>query len=97
MSLWLVFRPEAEGELLEARAWYENKRPGLGDEFADCVDAAIASAGRSPLLHPRVHREIRRVLIRRFPYGVFYFTEGDSLVVLAVFHCARDPRIWQTR
>jgi len=44
-----------------------------------------------------VHRHIRRLLIRRFPYGIFYTTSKDLIIVLAVFHGHRDPKQWKSR
>ncbi len=46
----------------------------------------------NPLLYRVVHGEIRRRLLRRFPYAVYFTLEGNEIVVLGLFHCARDPR-----
>jgi len=59
----VFFRPEARAELIDAWSWYEEQRPGLGDEMVSCDEAAIARAARDPLLFQRVHGEIRRVLV----------------------------------
>lgn len=64
----LVFRPEAQRELLEAQAWYEKHSPGLGFEFARAVDVAVARAIRTPLAFPSIEGDFRRVLTRKFPY-----------------------------
>jgi toxin ParE1/3/4 len=97
MSGRVVFRPEAEEELREAYHWYESRRTGLGADFLLCVEAAISSVRRNPEMYPVVHKGVRRALIRRFPYGVFYLTEHEQVVVLAVFHAHRDPRSYQGR
>ncbi len=86
MNLPVLFRPEAEAELTEAWVWYEARREGLGAEFATCVEAAIAQASRLPEGNARVHGEVRRVLLRRFPHAVFYLVEDEALLVLAVAH-----------
>ena len=90
-------RPEALDELKRAWGWHEDQRPGLEDEFRACVDAAMAAAARNPLAWPRVGREVRRVLVRRFPYSVLYVAQLDRIDVLAVFHGARAPREWKRR
>ena len=90
-------RPEALAELTGAWAWYEDQRPGLGDDFRACVDEAIASISLDPLVHSVVGANVRRGLVRRFPYGVFYLVEPDHIEVLAVFHAAREPRNWRER
>lgn len=97
MSLGLLVKPEAEDDLAAAYRWYEERRTGLGDELLLCVEAAIEAARREPERAPVVRGEVRRTLIRRFPYGVFYVVEPDRLVVLAVYHSGRDPRGWQRR
>jgi toxin ParE1/3/4 len=93
----LIIRPEAEFDLAEAYGWYETQLPGLGSQFLLSVDAALASIQRTPELYPVIHKNVRRSLIRRFPYGVFYVAEQDRIVVLAVLHARRDPRSWEDR
>jgi plasmid stabilization system protein ParE len=91
------FKPEAERDLQEAFEWYQGRRRGLGDEFLLAVEASIQVIERTPLVFPEVHRQIRRGLVRRFPYGIFFVLEGAEVVVLAVFHARRDPSVWKTR
>lgn len=93
----LVFRPEAEQELLEAQAWYESKALGLGFEFARAADVAVASALRNPLGHPRIEEDFRRVLFRKFPYTLIYLPSPDELLVVSVFHQHRKPGAWLGR
>lgn len=97
MSVKLVIRPDAEADLAEAFEWYEARRRGLGYEFLRTVEAALAAIRRHPESFPGIYREIRRVMTRRFPYGVFYLVEASSVVVLAVFHAKRDPQEWRRR
>ncbi len=97
MSYRVVFRPQAQAELLEARDWYEARQDGLGDEFSAAVENAVAKISDRPLTYPRVHNEIRKFLLHRFPYAVFFELREDEIVVLAVVHGRRHPRIWQSR
>jgi plasmid stabilization system protein ParE len=93
----VIFRPEAEEEVLQAYRWYEELHSGLGEEFLRCVEAVVEQISRFPEAFATVHRNIRRGLTRRFPYGVFYIVEGEQAVVLAVFHGSRNPRVWRNR
>ena len=93
----VVFRPEARAEFVDAWSWYEEQRPGLGDELVTCVEAAIASAARAPLAHPMVDEPVRRILVKRFPYAVFFVPGNDNLLVLAVAHARREPGYWLRR
>jgi plasmid stabilization system protein ParE len=93
----LVFRPQAEIELLEARDWYESQRAGLGQTFSETVDQAVASIVASPLAHPRVHGETRRLIVRRLPFAIYFRVMADELVVLAVMHGRQQPQRWRVR
>jgi len=97
MSRRIILRSEAEAELAEAYAWYEQQRPGLGDEFLLRLDACLSDIQGNPLLHPVVHRDVRRALLRRFPYGVFYVPGEDCITILAIFQLSRDPTRWMDR
>ena len=97
MTVQIGFRPEAESELTEARDWYRERGLGLGDEFLRAVDSCLATIQRLPESHPVVYRDIRRALLRRFPYGIFYLIEGNVVTVLACFHAKRDPTVWKQR
>lgn len=81
----------------EAHTWYESRQLGLGDDFLVAVEDAIEDLREHPERYRRVHGDVRRALIRRFPYGVFYLVEAERIVVIAVFHARRDPRVWQDR
>jgi plasmid stabilization system protein ParE len=97
MTVKLVIAPEAYQDLDEAYSWYEVHRSGLGEEFLGCVDAALQAICRMPELHPKVHEEYRRALVRRFPYAVFYeFAEG-KVIVYSIFHASQNPDKWRNR
>jgi len=87
----LIVRSCAERDISEACHWYQQQAEGLGSDCLRCVDAAIAFIGRNPLTFPKHYHEYRRVLVRRFPYGIFYVVEGDIISVIAVLHLAQDP------
>lgn len=85
------FHPEAEAEFLGAIAWYEERLPQLGLDFANEIHASIQRAVSMPLAWPRIDGDIRGVIARRFPYGVLYAQRGEGVVVLAVMHLQRQP------
>ncbi|MCU7500490.1 MAG: type II toxin-antitoxin system RelE/ParE family toxin, partial [Ignavibacteria bacterium] len=85
MNSELFFRPEAERELIEAVNWYEERIKGLGSSFLLSIEAAIDSISRNPKAYPKIYKNIRRILIRRFPFGIYYFVEKERIIVLAVF------------
>jgi len=91
-----IFRPEAEAEALEARRWYEDRRPGLGDEFGAAVDATVTRVVEQPLAFPRVRGETRRAVLVRFPYALYFRVTEENIVVLAV-HGRQNPTRWRQR
>ena len=93
----LRFGPEARLDILETRQWYDSRVAGLGSEFARAVDAAAADILRFPASHPRVHGDVRKAVLRRFPYSLLYVTKGEEITVLACFHHRRDPYTWTDR
>lgn len=76
----------AVADLLAAHDWYEQRSPGLGKDFVRMIDAAFAGIADQPALFPPLHRGLRRVLVRRFPYAVFYRIDRDAVRVVAVLH-----------
>ena len=97
MAIPVRFRREAETDVITALTWYRERGLGLGEEFIRSLDACLAAIQRLPESHPIVHRDIRRALMRRFPYGLFYVHEGEKITVLACFHAKRDPVTWKER
>jgi plasmid stabilization system protein ParE len=97
MTPRVVFRPAAVEELREARDQYDAQRPGLGDELGQIVTATLDRIASHPAAFPEVMPGVRRAVMDRFPYGIFYRQTPEALEVLAVFHHRRDPAIWMTR
>jgi len=88
---------EAEAELREAVKYYEDKRPGLGFDFAREVEVSVDSARRFPERWPLQNDGTRRYLIQRFPYIVVYLFLNNHIWVIALAHCKRHPGYWSTR
>jgi plasmid stabilization system protein ParE len=97
MSYGIVVRPEAAREVQEAFDWYEEKSEGLGLEFLRAADACIAGIKRNPFASPILYQEVRRSLLRKFPYALFYIIREERVILLACFHARRDPIDWMRR
>lgn len=97
MSYKVLLRTEAESDLLDAAKYYEEKLIGLGTEFISSVENTIDSISHQPESFQIVYRNVRRALIRKFPFGIHYIIEESRIVVLAVFHFSRDPKNWKNR
>ncbi len=97
MSFPLVFHPSVKGEIDEAFRWYEQKRPGLGDDFLAAIEEVFNRLRTMPQIHQTVYRDVRRALPKRFPYAVYYRVHDDRVEVISVHHSSRDPSRWQSR
>jgi plasmid stabilization system protein ParE len=91
------FHPDAEQELLAAVAYYEEREPGLGLDFAREIYDAIQNARAYPMVWPEIAEQVRRSLVRRFPYGVLYSVEEDGILIIAVMHLRSAPDYWKQR
>lgn len=97
MTLAVTFHPAAKVEFVEAAARYEGLSPTLGLAFIAEIERCVVSAASQPLIYASVRANTRRVTARRFPYSVYFQPEHHRIVILAVFHGRRHPRIWKRR
>jgi toxin ParE1/3/4 len=90
-------RPQVEGEIVEAMAWYEQRSRGLGVAFYRTYLEVLTRIADTPELYSRVRSDVRRVILHRFPYAVFYLFDGNEVVVLSCLHEKRSPERWPDR
>jgi len=88
---------EAERDIEAAAFWYEKQREGLGVEFVLELDAVLERVETAPRQFPEIEARVRRALLRRFPYAVYFGIEEGSVGVFAVLHQSRDPEVWKAR
>ncbi len=89
--------PLAQLELDEAFAWYEEQVVGLGYEFLDEFDQTVRLIVSFPEMAEIIEVEARRRLLNRFPYGVIYGIDGNTVVIIAITHLKRKPGYWTSR
>jgi plasmid stabilization system protein ParE len=94
MAYRLKFSTRALRETGQAQDWYEAQSPGLGEEFIAAMELQLKRMEQAPLFYTEVIPGVRRTLLPRFPYGLFYAVSGDLVHILAVLHQARAPRQW---
>jgi len=88
----VVLTRHAASELAEGRQWYEQQRHGLGSEFVAEFRRAATLVAEHPRAAPRLARGYRRRMLHRFPYGLVYLEDHEVLLVVAVWHSARNPK-----
>jgi plasmid stabilization system protein ParE len=88
----IEYHPEVERELGEVRDYYEKRSPGLGAQFIDEFERQVLQIAATPGRWMVVKSDIRRALMRRFPY-IIYFRQlkSDQIRVTVVRHQRRHP------
>jgi toxin ParE1/3/4 len=90
-------RRAAERDLAQAQLWYETQQRGLGAEFYAEVSLIIDRLAETPLVYQIIYRDIRRAIVRRFPYLIWYRVLGDIVTVLACTHVRQGPNKLNSR
>ena len=93
----ILFHPEAETEFNEAISYYDAIEVELGDDFTGEVYSAIERIVAFPKAWPVLEGDIRRSLVRRFPYGILYSEEAGEIYIISVMHLNRSPGYWKHR
>lgn len=93
---------EADAETFEAALWYEDQKPGLGEEFLTERGRVLRSIEANPLAAARLEyytgsHDIRRAIMRRFPFAVVYLCRESEAIVVALAHLHRRPLYWINR
>ena len=97
MSRAIIVLPGAESDIEDAALWYRENDLQLSLDFTSEVHAILARIADSPLQFPSAKRnpEVRRALLNRFPYKIFFVIRPDAIVVFRVLHTARHDRSWE--
>lgn len=91
MNRPVVFQQSARTEFLAAADWYEQRRTGLGESFVASVQKVLDRMASQPDFYPKAFKDIHEALVFGYPYCVYYREARDHILVIAVFHSARDP------
>lgn len=97
MTRRFILRVRAERDIQSAFEWYESQRSGLGDEFLASLRERLETVRSFPEAFPVLYRDVRRAVVSRFPYVVFYVVQPTRVAVLAVVHQSRNPATWPRR
>lgn len=93
----LIYHPDAEAELMAASQFYERRVPSLGTQFLEAADQAIDDIQTAPNRWKVIEAGVRRYLMPRFPYAIYYRVFSDHLHILAIKHHSRHPNYWRYR
>ena len=87
----LILLPQVEYEIQQAYDWYEEKCNGLGDDFILSIDEEIEIISTTPSIYQKVYKNVRRAIIHRFPYCIFFIQENEIIQILSIFHANKNP------
>jgi plasmid stabilization system protein ParE len=90
----LRVRKTARAEIAAALDWYLERSPAAAGRFLEAVDEALHLIEEAPQRHPIIRGRLRRALLRRFPYGVYYKIYPSTISVIGVIHGHRHPDTW---
>ena len=96
-KLDVIIRPEAEIEIISAYDWYNSHVKNLGNSFIDYLDEKLDQISLNPELYPIEYRDLRKALLKKFPFCVYYRINLNKIIVFAVFHVKRNPTDWKKR
>jgi len=91
------FLQPAEDEMIEASLFYEAASTGLGNSLLDDVQRVVDRLREHPYLGHVVDRDLRKILLHRFPFSLIYSVETDAILIVAVAHYGRRPDYWRDR
>ena len=93
----LVTRPQAQLDVEDAAIWYESRKPSLGLRFLDELDYVAERITVAPFQFPEIYANVRRGMLNRFPYSVYFLVSDDRVEIIAVLHQHRQPDTWKDR
>ena len=99
MKYTISILSDAVSDVDEAYLWYELNQPGLGTLFIGKIEEAFQAISVNPLSFIKIHKEIRRFLVHKFPYGIYYLSDDKNceIRIIGVIHFKRNPRILKYR
>ena len=93
----IVSHPEADQELEAGALWYEDRQPGLGNDFLDEFEDTLRRIVTEPERWRKMRGDNRKLNFHRFPYAIVYSVRPDAIYIKAVMHLHRRPFYWQHR
>lgn len=90
MGFEIIIKPLARIDLDEAILWYENKLNGLGERFYQAFLTASETIRKSPEAFMEISPDIRRIIIKKFPYKVFYTIAENKVFIIGIMHAKRS-------
>jgi toxin ParE1/3/4 len=95
--LRVIYQPDAEAELLEAIPFYGSRDESGEDPFLATINQHVVEISSAPRRFPKVGRDVRRCVVRKYPFIIFFKDHPDHIRILAVAHTSRHSDYWMRR
>ena len=89
MRYHVILSPDAEEDIESGVRWYVQKDISLGPRFRVEAKAALARLARNPYQYPVIDKLVRRALMNRFPYGIYFTVRPAEVLVITISHQRR--------
>ena len=93
----LEISEEAEKDFDNSYEYYFNDSPEIADAFFQRINISLEIIRRSPLAFQKIHKSLRRVIVKKFPFVIYYQVVGHTIRIIAIFHTSRNPKVWTAR
>jgi plasmid stabilization system protein ParE len=99
MKYLVIFTPHANQDLIQTLEWYADQEPTLEARFYDAVNKIINLIAENPRIFAERKKTIRAAVLKQFPFLIFYKIDESRqrIVILAILHQSRNPKIWMKR
>ena len=93
----LIIKPKSQQDIREAMEWYKNQNINLPEKFLEKIDESLLKIRKSPQHYQKRYKEIRIIFTRKFPYGIYYTVEDNTVYVHAILHTKQNSDIAENR
>ncbi len=93
----IIFLPEIASEIENSVIYYRKQQIGLENLFLNEIENALMKIQKNPERYPKINENIRKCLIKQFPFNIIYTIKPDKIIIIAVAHHKRRPDYWKTR
>ncbi len=97
MNFSIELSDEAREDVTLAVKWYDQQKENLGDLFITHLNIALEKIRSNPASYKKIYRQVRQAAMQKFPYVILYKLSRNIVIVYAVFHTKRNPKIKTSR
>lgn len=97
MEYNLIVKPKAEKDIRVAIDWYKEQIEILSAKLLNEIDESLVKIEKNPEHYQKRYNEIRIVFTKKFPYGIYYAIEENTIYVHAVLHTKQNPKTAEKR